>query len=592
MRPQGKEPAIVTAVCPFSSPRRTPSAVRHRRCADASSAFRLRAKPNADREVRAPRTRRTPAGARMSSSASRRRAKPNADREVRAPPHPPNRGRCADVLVRIPAPREAQCGPGGPRTPAPAERWRCADVLVRIPASRETQCGPGGPRTPHPPNPGRCADVLVRIPASREAQCGPGGPRTPHPPNPGRCADVLVRIPAPREAQCGPGGPRTPHPPNRGRCADVLVRIPAPARSPMRTGRSAHRARRTLEVRGRPRPHPGIARNPMRTGRSAHRAAAEHCEVRGRPRPHPGPVRSPMRTGRSAHPAPAEPREVRGRPRPHPGAARSPMRTGRSAHPAPNLGRCADVLVRIPAPREAQCVPQGNPDVLVRIPAPREAQCGPGGPRTLPPPNLGGARTSSSASRPRTKPNADREVRAPRTPPNLGGARTSSSASRPRAKPNADREVRAPAPAEGGARTSSSASRRRAKPNADREVRAPPHPPNPGEVRGRPRPHPGVVRSPLRTGRSAHPARRRTLGGARTSSSAFELIPPYQRLKRGSASPDPPAFRGRGSRSGTCRPWGRRSRSLRRRFPGARIRPPSSPGRHSGRRRPGSGRSP
>ena len=220
--------------------------------------------------------------------------------------------------------------------------------------------------------------------------------------------------------------------------------------------------------------------------------------------------------------------------------------------------------------------------------------------------------------------NADREVRAPRRRRTLRGARTSSSAFRSRARLNADREVRAPRDAERW------------------------------EVRGRPRPHSGLVQGSMRTGRSAHPdaaercevrgrsrphsgpgarfnadrevrapRRRRTLGGARTSSSAFRprckvqcgpggprtTTPPntarcadvlvrirartaVQPLKRGSAFPDPPAFRGRGSRNGTCPPWARRSRSVRRRFPGAHSRPPSSPGRRSGRRRPSTGRSP
>ena len=135
--------------------------------------------------------------------------------------------------------------------------------------------------------------------------------------------------------------------------ADVLTSPSASglAQGSMRTGRSAHRAAaERREVRGRPRPHSGLVQGSMRTGRSAHRAAAERREVRGRPRPHSGLVQGSMRTGRSAHRAAAERREVRGRPRPHPASRKVQCGPGgpRTA-PPPNAGRCADVLVRIPA---------------------------------------------------------------------------------------------------------------------------------------------------------------------------------------------------------------------------------------------------
>ena len=99
----------------------------------------------------------------------------------------------------------------------------------------------------------------------------------------------LVRIPAWCRVQCGPGGPRT-------RTRRTL--------GGARTSPSAFR--------------PGAGFNADREVR-ANRAHAERWEVRGRPRPHSGLVQGSMRTGRSAHPH------------------------------TPNAGRCADVLVRIPA---------------------------------------------------------------------------------------------------------------------------------------------------------------------------------------------------------------------------------------------------
>ena len=118
---------------------------------------------NADREVRAPRRRRSLGGARTSSSAFRPGARFNADREVRAPRRRRTLGgaRASSSAFR---PRAGSMRTGRSAHLDAAELGRCADVLVRIPVLCKVQCGPGGPRTSTPPNSGRCADVLVRIP--------------------------------------------------------------------------------------------------------------------------------------------------------------------------------------------------------------------------------------------------------------------------------------------------------------------------------------------------------------------------------------------------------------------------------------------
>ena len=206
--------------------RRTPGGAR-----TSSSAFGLvQGSMRTGRSAHPPPRRRTLGGARTSSSAFRPGTRFNADREVRAPPHrrTPGGARTSSSAFR-PGTR-AQCGPGGPRTPPAAEprEVRGRPRPHSGPAQGSMRTGRSAHRPP--PNTGRCADVLVRIPARHKVQCGPGGPRTPPPPNTGRCADVLVRIPAWHKVQCGPGGPRTPPPPNTGRCADVLVRIRPGAR--------------------------------------------------------------------------------------------------------------------------------------------------------------------------------------------------------------------------------------------------------------------------------------------------------------------------------------------------------------------------
>ena len=219
----------------------------------------LGARFDADREVRAPRNRPTPGGARTSPSAFRSR------REVRCGPggprtaQPPNPGRCADVPVRIPGPAQ-----GSMRTGRSAHR--------AIAQPREVR---GRPR-PHSGSGARFdADREVRAPRSRPTPEVRGRPRPHSDPaqgsmRTGRSAhravaelrEVRGRPPSAfrvrSKVRCGPGGPRTAQSPNPGRCADVPVRIPGPARGSMRTGRSAHRAiAEPREVRGRPRPHPG-----------------------------------------------------------------------------------------------------------------------------------------------------------------------------------------------------------------------------------------------------------------------------------------------------------------------------------------------
>ena len=242
-------------------------------------------------------------GARTSSSAFRPGSAPNADREVRAPRHGERPSRCADVLVRIPAWLGAQCGPGGPHTPARRRPFAVRGRPRPHSGLARAQCGPGGPRTRarrppfvvrgrprphsglarHPMRTGRSAHLgtatALRGARTSSSAFRPGSTsnadrevRAPrYGDRPSRCADVLVRIPA----WLAPNADREVRAPRHGerpsRCADVLVRIPAWLGAQCGPGGPRTSARRTpFAVRGRPRPHSGLARRPMRTGRSAH----------------------------------------------------------------------------------------------------------------------------------------------------------------------------------------------------------------------------------------------------------------------------------------------------------------------------------
>ena len=296
------------------------------------------------------------ANARMRTEDVRAPPTPSALGAVRGPPGPhwaSCQRRVADEDVRAP--------PTGRRRRG-ARTSRSALGLVPTPG-----CGRGRPRTSHGSAAARCADLPVRIGSRANAGMRTGtfahlpevrGRPRPHP-GVGTRSNADREVRAPRrcrtlggartsssasrrwhKTQCGPGGPRTAPPPTLGRCADVLVRIPA------------------------------VAQDSMRTGRSAHRAAAEPWEVRGRPRPQPGvgtrlnadrEVRAPRRrrTLGGARTSSSASRRV----------AQDSMRTGgpRTA-PPPNRGRCADVLVRIPALAQ-DSMQAGMPAVPARVPA-------------------------------------------------------------------------------------------------------------------------------------------------------------------------------------------------------------------------------
>ena len=405
----------------------------------------------------------------------------------------------------------SQCGPGGPRTPAPHRLFAVRGRPRPHPGpGSASQCGPGGPR--HGTAPSRRADVPVRIPAWLSVPMRTG--RSAHPGTASRLRGARTSPSAFRPgsaSQCGPGGPRTParrrlfavrgrprphsglaqspnadrevRAPRHGlapsRCADVLVRIPAWLSVPMRTGRSAH---------------PGTASRlrGARTSSSAFRpGSASQCG--------PGGPRTPARRGAFA---------VRGRPRPYSGLAQRPNADREVRAPRHGIAssRCADVPVRIPGRHEVQCGPGG-----------------PAHPGTASP--LRGARTSPSAFRPgsASQMRTGRSAH-PGTASALRGARTSSSAFRPgSASQCGPGGPRTPArrrlfAVRGRPRPHSGPAQR---PNADREVRAPRHGVGSSRCADVLVRIPSWLRVTMRTGRSAHPGTAPHLRGARTSSSAF-----------------------------------------------------------------------
>ena len=168
-------------------------------------------------------------------------------------------------------------------TPNPA---RCADVLVRIPAPCNLKLRTGTSAYPHTPNPNprgarTGTSVLVRIPAPCDLKLRTGTSAYPRTPNPGGARTSSSAFP-PRATPIADGDVRVPPHAEPARCADVLVRIPAPCNLKLRTGTSAY-------------PHTPNLRG-ARTSSSAFRPRATRrtCEVRGRPRPHSGPVQPQM----------------------------------------------------------------------------------------------------------------------------------------------------------------------------------------------------------------------------------------------------------------------------------------------------------
>ena len=204
----------------------------------------------------------TRGGARTSSSAVRTWRKANCGRGRPRTSQAPNTGGCADVLVRIPnpgarpiadgdvrAPRRRRT-PGGARTSSSASRtWR------------KVNCGRGRPRTSQTPDIGGARTSSSAFRTWRKANCGRGRPRTSQTPNrtlargqlrtgtsahladaERGCADVLVRIPNLVQGQLRTGTSAHLADAEHWGCADVLVRSPNLAQGQLRTGTSAHLA--------------------------------------------------------------------------------------------------------------------------------------------------------------------------------------------------------------------------------------------------------------------------------------------------------------------------------------------------------------